>query len=60
MFLRACYINQYFSTMKKIIRRKIKYIIDTLLKKIQDAEAIVVGGAAVISEAAGYSYYHTE
>jgi NAD-dependent SIR2 family protein deacetylase len=34
--------------------------IDTLLKKIQEAEAIVVGGAAGMSEAIGHSFYHTD
>lgn len=34
--------------------------IDTLLQKIQDAEAIVVGGAAGMSAAAGYNWYRTD
>ncbi|ULT58243.1 hypothetical protein L1999_06900 [Neobacillus drentensis] len=34
--------------------------IDTLLKKIEEAEAIVVGGAAGMSEAIGHSFYHTD
>ncbi|KOR87062.1 hypothetical protein AM233_25800, partial [Bacillus sp. FJAT-22058] len=34
--------------------------IDTLLKKIQEADAIVVGGAAGMSEAIGHSFYHTD
>jgi NAD-dependent SIR2 family protein deacetylase len=34
--------------------------IDTLLKKIEEAEAIVVGGAAGMSEAAGYSFYQPD
>ncbi|AZV59446.1 NAD-dependent protein deacetylase [Peribacillus frigoritolerans] len=34
--------------------------IDTLLKKIQEAEAIVVGGAAGMTEAAGLSSYKTD
>ncbi|MEP9406770.1 NAD-dependent protein deacetylase [Peribacillus frigoritolerans] len=33
--------------------------IDTLLKKIEEAEAIVVGGAAGMTEAAGYSFYQS-
>lgn len=35
--------------------------INTLLNKIQEAEAIVVGGAAGMSEAIGHtSFYHTD
>ncbi|MEM1503642.1 hypothetical protein RG959_09475 [Domibacillus sp. 8LH] len=34
--------------------------IDTLLKKIEEAEAIVVGGVAGMSKAIGYSFYHTD
>ncbi|WP_160035914.1 NAD-dependent protein deacetylase [Paenibacillus sp. An7] len=33
--------------------------IDILLQKMEEADAIVVGGAAGMSEAAGYSYYET-
>ncbi|MGK9185300.1 hypothetical protein KXS12_24070 [Priestia filamentosa] len=34
--------------------------IDTLLKKIQEAEVIVVGGAAGMSAAAGYNWYRDD
>ncbi|WP_277587069.1 hypothetical protein [Psychrobacillus antarcticus] len=34
--------------------------INTLLNKIQEAEAIVVGGAAGMSEAIGHSFYNTD
>ena len=34
--------------------------IETLLQKIEEAEAIVVGGAAGMSEAGGYSAYQTD
>ncbi|UTR15280.1 hypothetical protein MM221_01395 [Salipaludibacillus sp. LMS25] len=34
--------------------------IDTLLQKIQEAEAIVVGGAAGMSAAAGYNWYRDD
>ncbi|MFP5109510.1 Sir2 silent information regulator family NAD-dependent deacetylase [Neobacillus sp. C211] len=37
-----------------------QYQDNTLLKKIQEAEAIVVGGAAGMSEAIGHSFYHTD
>ncbi|WP_198402108.1 hypothetical protein [Paenibacillus crassostreae] len=33
--------------------------INTLLTKIEEAEVIVVGGAAGMSEAAGFSFYQT-
>lgn len=34
--------------------------IHTLLQKIEDAEVIVAGGAAGMSEAIGHSFYHTD
>ena len=34
--------------------------IETLQRKIQEAEAIVVGGAAGMSAAAGYNWYQTD
>lgn len=34
--------------------------IDTLLQKIQEAEVIVVGGAAGMSAASGYNWYHDD
>ncbi|MCM0624498.1 hypothetical protein M5J14_08155 [Lysinibacillus sp. OL1_EC] len=34
--------------------------IETLIQKIEEADAIVVGGAAGVSAAAGYSWYQTD
>jgi NAD-dependent SIR2 family protein deacetylase len=34
--------------------------IDTILQKIQEAEAIVVGGASGMSAAAGYNWYRDD
>lgn len=34
--------------------------LDTLLQKIEEAEAVVVGGAAGMSAAAGYNWYQTD
>lgn len=42
-----------------MVSRQYQDNINTLLNKIQEAEVIVVGGAAGMSEAAGYSYYQT-
>lgn len=43
-----------------MLSRQYQDNINTLLNKIQEAEAIVVGGAAGMSEAAGYSFYQTD
>lgn len=37
-----------------------QYYIETLLQKIEEADAIVVGGAAGMSAAAGYNWYRTD